>query len=129
MKTPDGTILHSTHRHDMVTHFDKNGKSYMLDGGLDYTRSSDNGDEEYITCYSDEPFEKIRKYCYRLGYGKKGADDYGVFRITFLDKMTDEHLEALMTYCTPENRFLPFYKKEIEYRKEHNITIKDGSDT
>ena len=33
LKTPDGTILESLHRHDYVTHTDANGKEYMLDGG------------------------------------------------------------------------------------------------
>ena len=33
MRTPDGTILESKHRHDYVTHTDANGKEYMLDSG------------------------------------------------------------------------------------------------
>lgn len=123
LKTPDGTILHSTHRHDCVLHKDANGKVYLLDGGLEYVRCSGHEDEELIEVYSDEPFEKLRKYIYRMGYGKQGADDYGTYRITFLDKMTDGHLEALMTYCKEGNRYLPLYKQEIEYRKQNNITI------
>jgi hypothetical protein len=123
LKTPDGTILHSSHRHDYVTHTDTNGKSYLLDGGLDYVRCSGHPDEKLISIYSDEPFENLRKYIYRMGYGKQGANDYGTYRLTFLDKMTDEHLDALLTYCTESNRFLPFYKQEIEYRKQNNIKI------
>jgi hypothetical protein len=49
----------------------------------------------------------------------------GPFQTTFLKDMTDEHLNALLTYCLPINQFLPLYKMEIEYRKENNITIKD----
>lgn len=123
LKTPDGTILHSSHRHDYVTHLDKNGKIYMLDGSLDYVRCSGHPDEELISVYSDEPFEKVRQYCYRLGYGKVGAEDYGIFRTTFLNKMTDGHLEALMAYCKEDNPYLPLYKQEIEYRKQYNIKI------
>ena len=52
MRTPDGTILESCYRHDYVTHTDANGKEYMLDGGLDYVRSSANGDEEMLTIYT-----------------------------------------------------------------------------
>ena len=53
MRTPDGTILESKHRHDYVTHLDANGKEYMLDGGLAYVRSSAYGDEEMLTVYDD----------------------------------------------------------------------------
>lgn len=122
LKTPDGTILHSKHRHDCVMHKEADGRVFLLDGGLEYVRASGHGDEELIEVYSDEPFEKVRQYCYRNGYGK---DMKGPFQTTFLKDMTDEHLNALLTYCLPINQFLPLYKMEIEYRKENNITIKD----
>ena len=35
LETPDGTILQSRSRHDYRQHLDANGKTYMLDGGLD----------------------------------------------------------------------------------------------
>jgi hypothetical protein len=54
MRTPDGTILESKHRHDYVTHLDANGNEYMLDGGLAYVRCSAYGDEEMLTVYDDD---------------------------------------------------------------------------
>ena len=51
IRTPDGTVLESRHCHDYVTHVDKNGKEYILDGGLDYVRRSINGDEVLLQVY------------------------------------------------------------------------------
>lgn len=47
LQTPDGTVLHSKHRHDYVTHTDANGKEYMLEEEelLDY----------YVTSYIIPP--------------------------------------------------------------------------
>ena len=53
MRTPDGTVLESKHRHDYVAYLDANGKEYMLDGGLAYVRSSANGDEEMLTVFAE----------------------------------------------------------------------------
>lgn len=108
----------SYHRHDFkMCSCGKIG----IDGGLMYRRFIGH---EYtdLAVYSDEPFEKVRQYCYRNGYGKNMK---GPFQTTFLKDMTDEHLNALLTYCLPINQFLPLYKMEIEYRKENNITIND----
>ena len=65
IKTPDGTILISKHRHDYVCHTDKNGEYYFLDGGTDYIRTSVNEVEaEPLHLLSDSPFEEIRKNLY-----------------------------------------------------------------
>ena len=57
IKTPDGTILESTHRHDYKEHTDANGKTYMVDGGLEYVRCSAHGDEVHLSLYDDEPHD------------------------------------------------------------------------
>lgn len=38
IKTPDGTVLESTHTHDFKSHIDKNGNYYAIDGGLSYLK-------------------------------------------------------------------------------------------
>ncbi len=75
MRTPDGTIIYSRYRHDYVTHKDKNGKTYMLDGGLDYIRCSGNGDEELLTLYTSNKHSKIRKYLQWGTYNRNYNND------------------------------------------------------
>lgn len=125
LRTPDGTVLESLHRHDFKTHEDKNGKTYMIDGGTDYLRCSMNGDEEFISVFDDEPFEKVRQYAYRLGYGKPGAPDYGIFRKTTLAQMTDEHLEASLDYVTKGGKHWLLLLEEKLFRGENFIYIKE----
>lgn len=118
MITPDGTILESRYRHDYVTHLDNNGKEYMLDGGLDYVRSSANGDEYLLTIYADYSHELIRLHAKWGTYGKQG--DQPLKYVAIAD-METEHLQA----CFDGQRWLPrpaMYKvmqDELEYRNEN----------
>ena len=93
MRTPDGTILESHYRHDYVTHTDANGKEYMLDGGLDYVRSSANGDEHLLTIYTDYPHELIRLHAKWGTYGKQG--DQPLRYVTIAD-LNPYHLRAIL---------------------------------
>ena len=71
MKTPDGTILTSKYVHDYKQHLDKNGDTYMLDGGNEYQRTTINDiPMEDMSIYSDSPFEEIRKYVNRGTFDK-----------------------------------------------------------
>lgn len=127
LRTPDGTVIESLHRHDYKYHIDANGKDYVIDGGTDYTHSTVHGDEELIQVFADEPFEKVRKYAYRTGHGKPGSADYGTFRKTTLEQMTDEHLEASLDYpnVTKGGTHWQLLLEEKLYRIENEITIKD----
>ena len=114
LKTPDGTILESLHRHDFRAHDDKNGKRYIIDGGLSYVRSSMNGDEEYIAVYSDEPFEKVRQYAFRLIAGKKVT----------LAEMDEYHIEAALLWLEDSGKeeTVPYRLLRLEkaWRKKEN---------
>jgi hypothetical protein len=72
MRTPDGTVIQSRHRHDYVTHTDENGKVYMVDGGLDYIRRSVHKDQEDMSLYDNEPHEVQAKVLTWGTYGKNG---------------------------------------------------------
>lgn len=96
LRTPDGTVLESLHRHDCVTHVDKNGKTYLLDGGLSYVRYSCHGDEELLTMYDTEPHAMQRLVLKWGTYGING--DQPLKRVTIASMSTD-HLRAVMDNC------------------------------
>jgi hypothetical protein len=93
MRTPDGTIIESRHRHDYVTHTDKNSKEYMIDGGLDYVRSSANGDEEYLTVTLSDSHEVVRE---NLTWGTCGINGDQPLSYKKLCDMDTAHIEACL---------------------------------
>ena len=118
MRTPDGTILESIHRHDYVTHTDANGKTYMLDGGCAYVRCSAHGDEELLTIYTDYPHEVIRLHAKWGTYGKQGNQP---LKYVAIADMETEHLQACLD--TQKETMNPAMYKvmqdELEYRNEN----------
>jgi hypothetical protein len=119
LKTPDGTILVSRFRHDFVQYKDKlTNKIYCIDGGLDYVRCCRNGDEELITVYSDEDFEKVRQYAYRFN---RFLDNW----VTLKD-ITDDWLENIIEdyirkprYFNMSTEYKLLFLKEKLYRAEN----------
>ncbi len=61
IQTPDGTVLRSFHCHDCKTYQDANGKVYMIDGGLDYIKSTINEDQIYLTVTAADNANHARK--------------------------------------------------------------------
>jgi hypothetical protein len=151
IKTPDGTILRSMHRHDYVTHKDANGLEYMVDGGMDYLRRTVHQSKltislrikkfflkvlgktwkdplEYteLSIYDDAPFEVIRENFCRGGRGKDGLQPLTWVPIS---KMSDDWLKACITYNNERGLGGSFaskmYRKELKYRKSNNISIED----
>ena len=126
IRTPDGTILKSMHRHDYVTYTDQNGLEYMVDGGTDYLRRNihESAPHEEITIYEDAPFEVIRENVCRGGRGKDGTQP-----LTWvpMSQMNDNWLAACIVYNEERGMGDSFanimYKKEQEYRNYHGITI------
>jgi len=126
IRTPDGTVLKSMTRHDYVQYTDKNGKDYMVDGGTDYLRRIVHEEAPYeeLTIYEDSPFEIIRENLCRGGRGKDGTQP-----LTWvpMNQMNDNWLAACIVYNEERGMGDSFanemYRKEQDYRKEHNITI------
>ena len=117
-KTPDGTILHSRHRHDYCEHFDSVSKEwYVLDGGTVYQRCSINTvPADDLTLYADDPHEKIREVFVWKSYGKNFSQPEGVY--TLLKDLADEHIEAICETQThlPEY-ILEMFRNEQLFRK------------
>ena len=129
IKTPDGTILKSMHRHDYVTHTDANGLEYMVDGGSEYLRRTVHEEAPYeeLTVYEDASFEEIREAFHRGGRGKDGTEP-----LTWvpMSKMSDEWLLACIEYNEDRGMSESFanemYKKELMHRLyDPKLTIKD----
>ena len=93
LETPDGTVLYSRYRHDYKTHLDANGKTYMIDGGLDYVRCSANGDEIHHCVWDDEPFDKVRK---AVEWGTYGINGDQPLKWVKLCDMETAHINAVL---------------------------------
>jgi hypothetical protein len=95
IRTPDGTILESMHRHDYVTYTDANGKEYMVDGGLDYLRRNVHEDAPYeeLSLYCNSDHEVIRE-CFK--WGTRGKDGKQPLTWLVLKDMKTDHIEAIL---------------------------------
>jgi len=115
LQTPDGTILKSTHRHDYNTYTDANGKTYMVDGGLDYVRRSNNGDEIDLCLYDDEDHEVQRQV---LKWGTYGINGDQPLTYLCIADMDTSHIAAVTT--TIRNvlpAIMRCMKTELVYRR------------
>lgn len=122
LRTPDGTILQSRHRHDYVTHKDKNGKEYMVDGGLAYVRCSANGDEEMMVVTLAEPHEEIREAC---DWGTRLCGSLSLSWIKLCD-MTTDHIEAVLKNVPSINAGIKIaMENELLYRRQHDKNFSD----
>lgn len=121
IKTPDGTILESRHRHDYQQHIDKvSGEIYIVDGGQDYLRRSvNNVPYEEMSIYDDAPFEIIREHYTWGTYGKDGKEKIKYIPLKDID---DEHLHNIISHLEMVGKFpsqtLILMLIELHYRGE-----------
>ena len=115
IQTPDGTILESKHRHDYRSYTDANGKTYMIDGGLDYVRTTVHADQISLALYDDAPHEVQAQHLTWGTYGIRGDQPR---RDICIADMETAHLEAVLRECYPNELLKNCMTKELETRNE-----------
>ena len=118
IRTPDGTILQSFHRHDYKTYLDDNSFEYMVDGGTDYLRRNviDGAPYEELSVYSDAPFEIIRQ---ELHWGTRGKDGDQPLVYKPLCELNTDHIQAILNTQTHIQPWLyRIFEQELEYRND-----------
>jgi len=132
IRTPDGTVLISHDVHDFKSHIDSiTGEKYFVDGGKEYCRRSVNNvnAEPIYYVLSDidipEKWLEIRKIVCRGTFDEDGNRIWKP-----INEMSDEHLKNCIIYNNKRFGHLTtsdiLYQKELDYRKENNITIIDN---
>lgn len=120
IRTPDKTVLTSFHRHDYVTHLDKNGEEYMVDGGSSYLRRSLNTiPYEDLTVVDDGTHETRRENLHwGVNYTKEMARlPQTEFRP--IKDLTTGHIEAILhNYGEVISEFYKeAFIQELSYRR------------
>jgi len=110
IRTPDGTVLESKHRHDYVVYQDKNGNEYMVDGGLEYTRRNVHADTPYeeLSVYTTDGHDKVREV---LKWGTYGIDGNQPLTYITLKDMNIGHIQACLD---TQSRMHPTYRQAFE---------------
>lgn len=120
IRTPDGTILRSRHRHDFVSHKDSNGCEYSVDGGVDYLKRSrglNAPPARELSLFSDDPHDLIREWFDWGTYGKNGDDP---LKHILLKDLTTEHIKAIIdTQHHLPDHIKQVFLNELEWRKAH----------
>lgn len=110
-------IITSRHTHDYVTCKCGNitndgGTSYFHRGWKDGATYTD------MSLYTDSNFEEIRE---TLTWGSRGKDGKQELQFLTLSKMENNHIEILLTLEYVGSMYKEMLRKELEYRKDHNI--------
>ena len=120
--TPDGTVLHSKHRHDFIKYKDKNGYVYMNDGGNEYKRrGADKFDYEDISVCDDGKHKTRRKYLY---WGKNYDENMKLLPKTewiSIENISTEHITAIISggYVDNNSFYKEVFTKELKFRKKN----------
>lgn len=120
IQTPDGTIIESKSGHDYVTHVDAlTGKTYMVDGGLNYVRRSVHADQIDMCLYDNEP-HKVQSEV--LTWGTYGIDGDQPLQYKTIAEMDTAHLEAVVEMSNVSLILHECMSNELKLRKETSNT-------
>jgi len=116
IRTPDGTVLESTHRHDYKAYLDKNGKEYMVDGGLEYVRRNVHDDAPYedLSVYTTDGHDKVREVVKWGTYGING--DQPRTRILRKDMNTEHNQACRDNVLQMHPAYKEAFKEELKLR-------------
>lgn len=116
IRTPDGTVLESKHRHDFVVYVDKNGREYMVDGGLEYIRRNVHDDAPYeeLSVYQEDGHDKVREVLKWGTYGIKG--DQPLTYIALKDMNTGHIQACLDNVLGMHPTYKESFKEELKLR-------------
>ena len=121
IRTPDGTVISSKHRHDFVCHIDANGKKYCVDGGLVYLRRiADTFDYEDLTVIDDGNHETRRQYLFwGINYDKDGKWLESGTIWTHIKDLETNHIKNIINGAfLVGNVFLQeVFNNELKYRE------------
>lgn len=118
IRTPDGTILISTSRHDYRVYTDANGHEYMVDGGTEYLRRNVVHEAPYeeLSLYDTDPHEKLRENYTWGTYGKNGDEP---LQLKLLKDLSTNHIKAIIeTQKHLQKHIVKMFENELEYRNE-----------
>lgn len=116
IRTPDGTVLVSRHRHDYKSYVDEVSKeAYMVDGGTDYTRRTTGQKWPYeeLSLYTTDPIFKVREVFTWGTYGKN-ADKPLTYIL--LKDMSIEHIKNVIRLPKQSETMVFLFTAELVYR-------------
>lgn len=120
IRTPDGTVLESRHRHDYREYTDKNGLEYMVDGGLEYARRiiQDSAPYEELSVSLEDGHEAVRGAAKWGTYGLNGDQPLSC---VILKDMSTEHIQACLDNVPRMHlHYKIAFENELEFRKGCN---------
>lgn len=117
IRTPDGTVLESRHRHDYVSYTDANGETYMVDGGTSYLRRSINNEPyEDLTVTLADAHDVVRE---NLLWGSYGKDGDQPLKLVCLADMDTDHIQACLdNVANIVPSFRTAMETELKYREK-----------